>query len=144
MKCESYEHDDSPSSKTKFSSGRGVRGEIKRFPQLETPQLETPQLKPSRMKPSRIETLQMKPTKDRVCTGQQSNSKVNSNVISKEMAATLTAIQNVVQKLSWSAQEIVSFIAERFQGRRRAQLSDDELLPLLYYLQIQYLEINGS
>lgn len=121
MKCERSEHDDSPSSKTKFNSGRGVRGEIKRFPQPETPQPET---------------LQLKPVKDRVCIRQQSTSKV----ISEEIAATLTAIQNVVQRLSWSTQEIVSFIAERFQGRRRAQLSDEELLPLLYYLQIRYLE----
>ena len=40
-----------------------------------------------------------------------------------------------LQRLGWSATQLVQFIAEKFDGRRRAQLSDDELILLLYHLQ---------
>ena len=102
------------SFKTKFDSAQEVRGEIKHSPQLP----------------------QLKNVGDKACVKEQS--------ISKEVTATITAIQDIVRKLGWSAQQITAFIAEWFQGRRRAHLSDDELLTLLYRLQIQRLELNGS
>jgi hypothetical protein len=40
-----------------------------------------------------------------------------------------------VQRLGWSSAQLVQFIADRFGGKRRAQLSDDELVSLLYQLQ---------
>ncbi|HEY9878083.1 MAG TPA: hypothetical protein V6D29_06485 [Leptolyngbyaceae cyanobacterium] len=47
----------------------------------------------------------------------------------------LMSIQNQIQRLQWTAAQVVSFIASRFGGRRRSQLQDDELIALLYYLQ---------
>ena len=79
---------------------------------------------------------QLKNVRDKTCVKEQS--------ISKEVTATITAIQDAVRKLGWTAQQITDFIAERFQGRRRAHLSDDELLTLLYRLQIQRFELNGG
>ena len=40
-----------------------------------------------------------------------------------------------LQRLGWNAAQVVRFIAERFDGKRRSQLTDDELLSLLYQLQ---------
>lgn len=40
-----------------------------------------------------------------------------------------------LQRLGWNAAQLVQFIAEKFDGRRRAQLRDDELVLLLYHLQ---------
>jgi hypothetical protein len=40
-----------------------------------------------------------------------------------------------LQRLGWNAERLVQFIAEKFDGKRRAQLSDDELIMLLYHLQ---------
>jgi hypothetical protein len=40
-----------------------------------------------------------------------------------------------LQRLGWSAEQLVQFIAEKFDGKRGAQLSDDELILLLYHLQ---------
>jgi hypothetical protein len=40
-----------------------------------------------------------------------------------------------LQRLGWNAAQLVQFIADRFDGKRRAQLSDDELVSLLYQLQ---------
>ena len=40
-----------------------------------------------------------------------------------------------LQRLGWNAAHLVQFIADRFNGKRRAQLSDDELVSLLYQLQ---------
>ena len=40
-----------------------------------------------------------------------------------------------LQRLGWDVAQLVQFIADRFDGKRRAQLSDDELVSLLYQLQ---------
>jgi hypothetical protein len=44
-----------------------------------------------------------------------------------------------VQRLGWHWEHLNAFIAEQFDGRRRSQLRDDELLMLLYYLQTHLL-----
>jgi hypothetical protein len=44
-----------------------------------------------------------------------------------------------VQRLGWHWEQLNAFIAEQFDGRRRSQLRDDELLMLLYYLQTHLL-----
>ncbi|MBD0337619.1 MAG: hypothetical protein ICV62_19190 [Cyanobacteria bacterium Co-bin13] len=43
-------------------------------------------------------------------------------------------LRQQVQRLGWSAEQITRFIAQRFGGRRRSQLQDDELVLLLYDL----------
>jgi hypothetical protein len=40
-----------------------------------------------------------------------------------------------VQRLGWTAAQLGQFIADQFNGKRRWQLSDDELIALLYRLQ---------
>ena len=56
------------------------------------------------------------------------------------LSETIAAIQDVVRKLSWPIEQINSFIGQEFHGRRRAQLSDEELVQLLYRLRVQCLE----
>lgn len=68
----------------------------------------------------------------------QTNRKRNS--IAKETSEAITAIQLVVQKLSWPVEKIHDFIAQKFQGRRRSQLADAELVKLLHYLQSRCLK----
>ncbi|MBD2261239.1 hypothetical protein H6G13_27140, partial [Pseudanabaena sp. FACHB-2040] len=40
-----------------------------------------------------------------------------------------------VQRLGLSASQMMQFIAEKFEGRRRSELKDSELVTLLYHLQ---------
>ncbi|HEY9879631.1 MAG TPA: hypothetical protein V6D29_14330, partial [Leptolyngbyaceae cyanobacterium] len=47
----------------------------------------------------------------------------------------LIGIQNQIQRLGWKPAQVINFIADQFNGRRRSQLQDDELTALLYYLQ---------
>ena len=46
-----------------------------------------------------------------------------------------SALQRQWHRLGWSASEANQFIAERFGGRRRSELGDEELVLLLYSLQ---------
>jgi hypothetical protein len=46
----------------------------------------------------------------------------------------IRGIQAQVRSLSWTIEEVTEFIASRFDGKRRYQLNNDELLLLLYYL----------
>jgi hypothetical protein len=39
------------------------------------------------------------------------------------------------ERLGWTAVQMGQFIADQFEGKRRWQLSDDELMTLLYRLQ---------
>ncbi|MBD2261049.1 hypothetical protein [Pseudanabaena sp. FACHB-2040] len=52
----------------------------------------------------------------------------------------LSDIQQQVQRLGWTAAQVTNFIAERFGGRRRSQLQDDELIALLYHLRTAALD----
>ena len=162
MKCSSSKHDALASNKTKFYSGRGVRGEFSGFPQpvLEKGDsdsaaaelngkvalypdskakksltskklLERPKLKKANLSPA-------------ISSYHKADVCCKNGGISKAVADTITAIQSVVQKLGWSANQIQVLIAEKFQGRRRSQLSDDEALELLYNLQIQCIKFEES
>ncbi|HEY9881660.1 MAG TPA: hypothetical protein V6D29_24630 [Leptolyngbyaceae cyanobacterium] len=52
-------------------------------------------------------------------------------------------IRHQVRRLGWAGQQICQFIAEKFAGRRRSQLQDDDLMLLLYYLEdIAFREFN--
>ena len=163
MKCESTTSDVLPSSKTKFYSGRGVWGESSSFPQAKPGKISS---EVSTAKVDERTTLHL--TKDRKDSGASEHHKKpilkkaapnrsslspfttsplgerhvhhQKKGISQAAAETITATQSIVQKLGWSIERVKELIAEKFQGRRRFQLSDDEALELLYYLQAQYLE----
>lgn len=45
------------------------------------------------------------------------------------------AFRRQMQRLGWTAAQMIQFIGERFGGRRRADLNEDELVLLLYQLQ---------
>ncbi|MGB3767739.1 MAG: hypothetical protein WA947_14380 [Phormidesmis sp.] len=157
MKCESYENDASALSKTKFNSAPGVRGDFLDFPQpriegskLSAPTVkvnkavtsklgegETPALKKSFKKPN-LRKANLGPS---IVTSKETVNGFRNNGLPQIVADTITATQSVVQRLDWSVEQVRAFISKRFEGRRRAQLSDDEALTLLYYLQVQYLEI---
>jgi hypothetical protein len=47
----------------------------------------------------------------------------------------ITQIQIQVQRLGWDKEEASQFVAERFNGKRRSRLDDEELIMLLYLLQ---------
>ncbi|MGC1307748.1 MAG: hypothetical protein WA885_10995 [Phormidesmis sp.] len=124
MKCVSHEHEGLSSFQKNFNSERGVRGKFLRFPQSKPA--------PKRKQARADNTVQKHRT--------PAEEKGISLGISQRVADIIATTQDVVQKLNWSFEQIQAFIAQKFQGRRRAQLSDDETLALLYYLQIQYLE----
>ena len=107
MKCEPALREDSFEEKSKKSSPRGVRGDEIRFPQVEIP------------------ILRLVPPK--------SNTQPISGIDAEEDEI-IRAIQAQVQSLNWTMQEISQFIASRFEGKRRYQLSHEELVLLLYYL----------
>ena len=113
MKCVSIQHDVLASSKTKFYSERGVRGDFSSFPQTQHSQTQQND------------------------SGEISSAQKTS--ISHATAEAIVTMQSVVQRLGWSFAQVKSFIAEKFQGKRRSQLSDGEVLELLYHLQVQCL-----
>ena len=57
--------------------------------------------------------------------------------IDAEQDRIIQGIQAKVRNLNWTMEEISRFIADRFNDKRRYQLSHDELVLLLYYLQTQ-------
>ena len=94
------------------TSSRGVRGEEESFPQAERPILRPV---PRPMSPQEPYEPGIDVEEDEVIRG----------------------IQKQVRRLAWTIEEIGQFVAERFGGKRRYQLSHDELVLLLYYLQTQ-------
>ena len=112
MKCSPAPREDSFKKEFKNSSPRGVRGEYLSFPQAEPPIL--------RLVPATIQRSHPMPPG-----------------INAEQDGIIRGIQVQVQRLDWAVEEISQFIADRFDGKRRYQLSHDELILLLYYLQTQ-------
>jgi hypothetical protein len=43
-------------------------------------------------------------------------------------------IQSQIRRLGWNFGQVQQFVAQKFGGKRRSQLSDDDLFSLLYYL----------
>ena len=150
MKCEGAQTAVLISSKTKFYSGKGGAGGEKGFPQAIRLQKafadstvapvdqcpiegrHRPLLTPANQT---IESY-TKP-KQLVLRNQQAHHAEAKCL--NEISETIAAIQVVIQKLKWPIEKIHNFIAGKFQGRRRYQLADDELLDLLYYLRTEPL-----
>ena len=109
MKCSPSENEVSFKKESKTSSPRGVRGEQPRFPQVERPKLRLV---------SQCNFPQLPPTSG----------------IDPEQDEVIQAIQCQVRSLGWTLDEIQAFIANKFGGKHRYQLSHDELTLLLYYL----------
>jgi len=168
MKCESMADDVLASSRTKFSSGKGGAGGVKSFPQAKLianalhernssiekisvvvdsfitvqPVRAVAQVIDERNKKAPAPKL-----KPKLHVKAVPNTSFREDGIPKVLSETITAIQDVVQKLSWPIEKINNFIAQEFQGRRRAQLSNEELVQLLYHLRVQCLEdeqVNSS
>ncbi|MEM9090984.1 MAG: hypothetical protein AAGC93_19850 [Cyanobacteria bacterium P01_F01_bin.53] len=119
MTCRPVPREGSFQKELKKSSKRGVRGEKKlSFPQTKS-------------------VLRLVPLIPKAKSSPQSSSmpsSVSSSGISAEQDEVIRQIQNQVRSLNWTMEEISQFIASRFDGKRRYQLSHDELLLLLYYL----------
>lgn len=167
MKCESTEHDVLASSKTKFYSGRGVWGDFPSFPQSQLkPEPSKPILKGCTTRTGKKEVLsskdvastrhpgkprpKLKKISSRLHTSATSTTSLTEERntrprkgISQAATDTITATQSIVQKLGWSIEQVKELVAEKFQGRRRSQLSDDEAFELLYYLQAQHLKLES-
>ena len=165
MKCESKADDVLASSKTKFHSGRGGAGGVESFPQVgieanalhkknDRPEKGSSAIdSPASIPPAQI-TTQTIDTENKKAPAPKLRPKLHNkrtvpntsfreDGIPKALSETIAAIQDVVQKLGWPIEQINSFIAQKFHGRRRAQLSDEELIKLLYHLRVQCLE-NGQ
>ena len=110
MKCRPALREALLEEKPKNSSLRGVRGEKPSFPQVERPVLR----------------LVSQPTLPQM---------PDNSGIDPDIDDVIRGIQTQVRRLSWSMKKVVAFIAERFNGKRRSQLDDEELFTLLYYLQ---------
>lgn len=161
MKCESIADDVLASPKTKFSSGKGGAGGVKSFPQVElranalherngsTAEISVvvdsyipvqPARAVTQVVSARAQKAQAPILKPKLHRRTVPNISFREDRIPRALSETIAAIQDVVRKLSWPIEQINGFIAQEFQGRRRAQLSDEELLQLLYHLRVQCLE----
>jgi len=109
MKCRPALREDSFKKESKNSSPRGVRGEQSSFPQVERPKLRLV---------SQSNLPQLPPTSG----------------IDPEQDEVIQAIQCQVRSLGWTLDEIKAFIANKFGGKHRYQLSHDELTLLLCHL----------
>jgi hypothetical protein len=122
MKCRPAPREASFKKEVKKSSLRGVRGEQLTFPQVEPPRLRLAAPAPS----STVQIQSFSPSG-----------------IDPEQDDIIQGIQAQVRSLNWTIEEISQFIFDRFNGKRRYQLSYDELILLLYYLQTLRDQSNG-
>jgi hypothetical protein len=115
MKCEALGVEVPLKEKKISSSSRGVRGEQPSFPQVVPPILRRASLP--------AQALSKQPDS------------VNSGLgIEADQDKVIQAIQSQIRNLGWPIEKITEFIASRFGGRRRSQLSNEDLILLLYYL----------
>ena len=64
----------------------------------------------------------------------------STSVDYEDLSDVIVGVQIEVRQLGWNLQQITQFIADNFQGKRRGQLTDDELVCLLYRLRRRSLE----
>ena len=161
MKCESMADDVLALPKTKFYSGKGGAGGVKSFPQVEL-EADTLHEENDRAEKSSVvvdspipiplaQTITQAVSREnkkapapklqpRLRRRTVPNTSFREDGIPRALSETIAAIQDVVRKLGWPIEQINSFIGQEFHGRRRAQLSDEELVQLLYRLRVQCLE----
>ncbi|EDX82932.1 hypothetical protein S7335_110 [Synechococcus sp. PCC 7335] len=158
MKCK-HSGEALASSKTKFNSYRGVRGEFSHFPQL--PVMSSDSFaSEDRIRDQKVhnqsyvldssaskQKLIPKVTSRTIHSTEVTSSSLataiissKKNALSQSVIDIITTTQSVVKRLNWSAEQVHALIAQKFQGRRRSQLSDEEALELLYHLQVKSLE----
>ena len=75
--------------------------------------------------------------------GAQLGSPQTESTLPIPLAEVQPLIQQQVQELGWSYEQIKGFVARCFGGRSRGQLRDDELPTLLYYLRAEALKPLG-
>ncbi|MBD2095119.1 hypothetical protein H6F90_08120 [Trichocoleus sp. FACHB-591] len=63
-----------------------------------------------------------------------------SQIASDDLSDVIVGIQIQVRRLRWTVEQTHQFIADHFHGKRRSQLTDDELLCLLYRLRTRLLQ----
>ena len=115
-KCRPAPREDSFKKESKNSSLRGVRGEQQSFPQA---------------RPSVLRPVPSSPSVRHLSAALRSTPDFGIDAAQEEV---IRAIQAQVRSLGWTMERITQFIATHFSGKRRYQLSDDELLLLLYHL----------
>jgi hypothetical protein len=62
-----------------------------------------------------------------------------SAIAPEDLSEVIAEIQVQFHRVGWDTQHIVQFIAENFNGKRRSQLTDDDLVVLLYRLRTRSL-----
>ncbi|MBE9064849.1 hypothetical protein [cf. Phormidesmis sp. LEGE 11477] len=148
MKCTGCVDEVFSLSKTKFYSGKGGAGGIKSFPQEKSNTVAlfresadmADAVKPTSHAQAVDLTASKSPTIKPAPVLRSSKKTTLEKGISKTVSQTIKAIQTTVQKLGWPIEKINLFISQKFKGKRRAQLSDEELVELLYHLRVQCLE----
>ncbi|MBD2096822.1 hypothetical protein H6F90_17100 [Trichocoleus sp. FACHB-591] len=60
-------------------------------------------------------------------------------IADEDLSEVIAEIQVQFRRLAWDVQQVVQFIADNFDGKRRSQLTDDELVGLLYRLRTRSL-----
>ena len=157
MKCEGFVDDVLFLPKTKFYSGKGGTGGNESFPQEESSTItllrKTAALGNSPESASHTRTASpvaseysaVKPApilRNRRRAIARGNGRKKG--IPEAVSRTITAIQATVQQLGWPIEKVNLFIVQKFKGKRRAQLSDEELIELLYHLRVECLECKKS
>ncbi|MEP0873853.1 hypothetical protein NDA01_29530 [Trichocoleus desertorum AS-A10] len=57
----------------------------------------------------------------------------------EDLSDVIVGVQIQIVRLGWTVEQAHQFIADNFQGKRRSQLTDDELIGLLYQLRTRSL-----
>ena len=60
-------------------------------------------------------------------------------IVYEDLSDVIVGIQIQIGRLGWTVEQAHQFIADNFQGKRRSQLTDDELIGLLYQLRTRSL-----
>jgi hypothetical protein len=63
----------------------------------------------------------------------------NSAIAYGDLSDVIARIQKQFHQLGWNTQQVVQFVSENFVGKQRSQLTDDELVGLLYRLRTRSL-----
>ena len=134
MKGEAQSGVENPSETKPFSDRGGTGGETESFPQetAEANPVQAPQTPPQSHPKTNPQPQPTPPPPNCVASPQ---SYVSAQGEVQDFTDVITQIQIQVQRLGWDKEEASQFVAERFNGKRRSRLDDEELIMLLYLLQ---------